>query len=121
MLLCLIGTEGSAFHFFQIVYSCVGGSREKEGDEEVMLSTEKGKERKRKEKEGSPERGRWTSSKTAGASSGSRWRSSKSQSGECGVSQEEDELAGIGVSCGEKNRDVVSESKGQASAQADVG
>jgi len=48
------------------------------------------------------------------------WRSSKSQSGEGGVSQEE--LAGSGWSCGEaeteeKSMDVVSESKGQASAQ----
>lgn len=76
-----------------------------------------------------PERALWTSSTTAaataasgacGASSGSRCRSSKSQSGEGGVSQEE-ELAGRGGSGGEaeteeKRREVVRESKGQASA-----
>ena len=78
----------------------------------------------------SPERALWTSSTTAaatvasgacGASSGSRCRSSKNQSGEGGVSQEE-ELAGRGGSGGEaeteeKSRDVVRESKGQASAE----
>lgn len=79
-----------------------------------------------------PERARWTSSTTAaataasGASMGSRLRSSKSHSGDGGVSQEEEEeLAGRrGWSGGEaeteeKSREVVRESKGQASAEAD--